>query len=517
MFVVRRSTHNPILSPRREHPWEALAAFNPSPVGCDGGTRIYYRALANPAALVSPYAGQSTIGMAFSEDGVHFHSRRQVIMPAEAWDAYGCEDPRATVFEGSTYVMYTALGGFPYGPDNIKVAMAIAKDGEDFKERHLATPFNAKAAAIFPERVGGDVVMLLTAHTDFTPDHPRPTIAIARAKNIEDFWDPAFWMKWHDNLPEHALTNLLRSDNDHMEVGAAPILTEKGWLVVYSYIENYYDESKRLFSIEAALLDREDPRKVISRTYPFLVPEEIYERYGIVPNIAFPSGAIVNGEDLDIYYGAADTACAKASVKLADLLQALDPSGPARTLTRAKENPILVPQGDGFEKVAAFNAAAIDLDGSVHILYRAMSGDYTASVGYARSQDGIHIDERHPTPAYVPRADFEQKHRAGNSGCEDPRAIVADGRVYMTYTAYDGERAPRGAITSISTEDFLAKRFDQWTMPALVTPDSVDDKDVGLLPETIGGKHLLYHRIDGRICADLVPSLSFEKRVSRCI
>jgi predicted GH43/DUF377 family glycosyl hydrolase len=518
MFVIRRSSHNPILSPRREHPWEALAAFNPSPIAVQGGTRVYYRALAHPAALVSPYAGQSSIGTAFSEDGVHYHSRQQVIMAAEAWDAYGCEDPRATTFEGKTYVTYTALGGFPYGPDNIKVAIAVSDDGVRFDERHLATPFNAKAAAIFPERVGGDAVMILTAHTDHTDEHPRPTIGIARAKKVEDFWNPQFWMKWHDTLKDNALENLLRSDQDHIEVGAAPIKTDRGWLLVYSYIEHYYDPSKRLFSIEAALLDLDDPRKVLARTYPFLVPEEVYERYGIVPNIAFPSGAIVNGDMLDIYYGAADTACAKASVRLADLLDALAPHR-AKTLVRAKENPILTPQGDGFEKVAVFNAAAIDLGGSVQILYRAMGADHTSTVGLATSADGTHIDERLAEPIYVPRADFEQKRGKpdGNSGCEDPRAVVIDGRIHMTYTAYDGVRAPRGAISSIGVEDFLARRFDAWTSPALITPDGVDDKDIGLLPGKVGGNYLLYHRISGRVCADLVPSLSFEKRVSRCI
>ena len=53
---------------------------------------MYYRALPNPAALVSPYAGQSTIGEAFSEDGLHFNIRRQVLMPEEPWEAFGCED-----------------------------------------------------------------------------------------------------------------------------------------------------------------------------------------------------------------------------------------------------------------------------------------------------------------------------------------------------------------------------------------------------------------------------------------
>ncbi len=188
-------------------------------------------------------------------------------------------------------------------------------------------------------------------------------------------------------------------------------------------------------------------------------------------------------------------------------------------LSRAPENPILEPRGSGFEEIATFNAAAVDLDGSVHLLYRAMSKDNTSTIGYARSENGITIDERLDEPMYVPRADFEQKNGNphGNSGCEDPRVSIIGERLYMTYTAYNGVQPPRGALTSISLADFCAKRFDKWTQPHLVTPDTITDKDLGLLPTVIHGNHLLYHRLSNHICADVLPDLSVEKRVSRCI
>lgn len=519
MFVVRRNQENPILSPNREQTWEASATFNPSAVQTDEGVRIFYRAIGAADALVPPYVALSSIGTAFSEDGVHFHSRRQVVAPGEEWDRFGCEDPRVTYFEGKWYCFYTALGGYPFGPDNIKVAVAIGDSPTTFTERHLVTPFNAKAATLFPERINGEVVLLLTAHTDFTHEHPRPTIAFARAKEVADFFEPDYWTSWHAHLAEHALPELRRAEDDHIEVGATPLKTPQGWLLIYSYIQKYYDERTRLFGIEAAMLDAENPQKLIARSYPFMVSEAVYEEYGMIPRIVFPSGASISGNTLSIWYGAADTVCAKATITLPDLLRALDPAGPARTFIRAKENPILVPQGSGFESRAVFNAAAIDLDGSVHILYRAMSANNTSTFGYARSQDGIHIDERLGTPAYSPRADFESKRGKpdGNSGCEDPRLVVIDDRVYLNYTAYDGVHNPRGAISSISVNDFLAKRFDAWTEPILITPDEVDDKDIGLLPEKREGNYVLYHRITGRICADLVPDLSFTKRVSRCI
>lgn len=520
MFVIRREEHNPILAPQRERPWESLATFNPSVVKVENGYRLYYRALGSPDVLQTPTAGISTIGTAFSEDGVHFHSRQQIIASEEPWDAFGCEDPRVTYFEGRWYCFYTALGGYPFGPDNIKVAVAIGDTPDTFTERHLLTPFNAKAATLFPERVNGDALLLLTAHTDWTADHPRPTIALARAKKVEDFFEPSYWQAWHEKLEEHALKTVRRRDEDHIEVGATPLLTPHGWLLIYSYIQHYYDERKRVFTVEAALLEKDDPRTFISRTEAILVPTEFYEEYGLVPNIVFPTSATL-GESglLDIWYGAADTVCAKASVKLHDLMRALDPKRPARTFTRSLKNPILAPQGNGFESRNVFNAAAIDINGSVYILYRAMDADNTSTIGLAVSHDGVSIDERLDTPIYVPRKVFEMKNGKpnGNSGCEDPRIVRIGDTLHMTYTAYDGVRAPAGAVSSISVDDFLARKFDKWSEPYLLTPENVDDKDLALLPEKIDGNYLLYHRINNQICADIVPDLTSGKRVSRCI
>ncbi len=515
MFVIRREPRNPLLSPQREHPWESLATFNPSVIREKEGWRMYYRALSNPVALVAPYAGQSTIGEAFSEDGIHFHSQHQVLVPSESWDAFGCEDPRATVFEGVTYLSYTALGGFPFSKDNIKVGIAVAKDGINFTTRHLVTPFNAKAFALFPERVGGKVMAILAVHTD----EPPAEMCLVAADSVEDFWSPDFWKTWYQNWQSHKLP-LKRDDKDHVEVGSIPILTEDGWLMLYSYIEHYFGGGERVFSVEAALLDRDDPSKIIGRTESLLVPEEIYEHYGVVPDIVFPTSTTFGDTDrLDIWYGAADTVCAKASVKIPDLLRALDPKRPARTFIRAEQNPILKAQGSSFESCLVFNPAAIDLKGSVYILYRAMDAVNTSTVGLAISKDGVTIDERLPQPIYAPREDFEAKlgSSTGNSGCEDPRIVRIDDTLYMTYTAYDGVHAPSGALTTISVDDFLARKFDRWSKPFLLTPEGVDDKDLALLPGKIDGNYLLYHRISSRICADLVPNLVSGKRVSRCI
>ena len=517
MYIIRRSASNPLLSPITDRQWESRAVFNGCPIKVGNITHMVYRALGRPDALMAP-GGLSTIGKALSLDGEHFQNRRQLIAPTEVWEKYGCEDPRVAFFEGQYIIFYTALGGIPFGPGNIKVAAALSKDLETIDEKHLITPFNAKAMALFPERINGKITVILSAHTDEPPTH----IAIAQCDKLSDLWDLSFWESWHANFDAH-IVNPLRFPGDHVEVGAPPIKTKDGWLLVYSYFQNYNEgEDKRVVGIEALLLDLNDPLKIIGRTRgPIMVPEEIYERYGMVPNVVFPTGVLLEKNRLDIYYGGADTVCAKASLNIDDLLSAIVPERRVELAVRAKENPIIIPNSaNPWESRAVFNAGVIDLGGKIHILYRAMSEDNTSVIGYASTKNGTKITERDTVPCYIPREDFEQKKGSsnGNSGCEDPRITVMDDTVYMAYTAYDGVHAPRAALTSISTEDFLAKRWDKWVRPVLVTPDTYDDKDMCLLPEKIGGQYMLLHRISPQICADFLDTLDFKKnRITRCI
>jgi predicted GH43/DUF377 family glycosyl hydrolase len=511
MFSVFRSPKNPFISPTRSRSFEAIGAFNPSVVAVENDVHVFYRAMAEPDDLRTPGRGFSTIGYALSTDnGETFGSRNQIISTSESWEAYGCEDPRATFFEGKWYVFYTALGGFPFGPDNIRTAVAIGTKPDVLTEKHLMAPFNAKAATLFPERINGDAILLLTAHTDFTEDHPRPTIGIARSKNVEDFWDPKFWLEWHAHLNDHAFPDVRRADSEHMEIGATPLLTEKGWLLVYSHIQNYYDEHNRMFGIEALLLDRNDPQHIISKTqFPFLVPEESYERYGLVSNIVFPTGARLQGDKLEVYYGGADTVCASASLSLSDLLSAMDPDERVNFVQRVGDGPILEPIAEHvWESMSVSNAAAIDIDGSVHLLYRAADGDNNSTLGYARLADAVHVDERLAQSVYGPREEFERH------GTEDPRLTVIDDTIYLAYTAFDGSYA-RGAISSLPVKNFLAHDFI-WTKPFALTPEGVNDKDLCILPELFSGKALIMHRIDPNICAELFAGLPPTRTASSC-
>ncbi len=503
MLTVERSQENPVILPNSQSAWEDLATFNGSPIKRGRAIHVLYRALGHPEIHHGKMLPLSTIGHAKSTDGIHFHEYEQFITPQEQWERFGCEDPRVTKFGDKYYIFYTALSTFPFSPPGITVGLAISKDLKKIESKHHVTHFNSKAMTLFPEKIGGKMMALLSVNTD----QPPTSIGLAAFEKESDMWSREYWDAWYDNLSSHAL-NLHKQDGDHVEIGATPIKTKKGWLLVYAHIYNY-GRSGQTFGIEATLLDLKNPQKIVGRTRtPLMVPQEEYEHYGMVPDIIFPSGAYVEKNDLHIYYGAADTTICRATTSLSELLdEMLAPESKLR-FERHKENPILEPiPENGWESVAVFNPAVFKEDGKIHIVYRAMGDDSTSQFGYAVSEDGTHIKERLSQPIYGPREDFEKKTHPGNSGCEDPRFARLDDDFYVCYTAFDGTNPPRVALTSISVDDFMARRFNRFARPKLISAPGIDDKDAILFPEKIDGQYVFIHRIQPSIHLNYINSL----------
>ncbi len=507
-MFIERSDKNPILKPNKDQSWEAEAVFNGCPIKKGKETYLFYRALSLPHyhALAQTKLMVSNIGIAQSKDGVNFSNRRHFIIPEESWEKFGCEDPRVTKLNNKYYIFYTALSAWPPKTEGIKIGLAISRDLKTIKEKHLVTPFNAKAMALFPEKINGKMWAVLTVHTD----KPPAQICLASFEKESDLWSESYWQKWYKNFERYSLP-LQRRPQDHIEVGAPPIKTKNGWLLIYSYIKNYFS-GERLFTIEAVLLDLKNPLKIIGRTKrPLLTPEEYYERIGLVPNVIFPAGAILEKNLIHLYYGATDTTCCLAFIDLPILMERILGSEKSIKLNRAKENPIITAKKEHlWESKATFNPGAIYLDDKVHIVYRAMSEDNTSVLGYATSKDGVHIDERLTEPIYVPRESFEEKKQpGGNSGCEDPRLTKIGNKIYMFYTAFDGKNPPRVALTWIMVENFLKKKWD-WSKPITVSPHDFANKNAVLFPEKINGKYIIVHRIGDDIDLAFVRDLNFK-------
>ncbi len=514
MVKFNRSNKNPILEPNEKKDWEAVAAFNPSVAFNGKKYFLLYRAVSKPQRRQGFELEISSVGCAEGNTYNSFRNTRDLVKPEFYWEAFGCEDPRVTKFGDKYYIFYTALSTYPFSADGIKIGLAITKDFKKIEEKHLVTPFNSKAMALFPEKINGKYAAILTVDTDTPP----AKIALAYFDKESDIWDQEKWEGWYSNLTSNIIP-LLRNRNDHIEVGSQPIKTAKGWLVIYSYIKDYFSQNK-VFSVEAVLLDLENPSKVIGRTKEsLLVPEKQYEFSGNVANIVFPTSALVDGNKLVIYYGAADTVSCIADCDLNELLDEMvitpEKEGElffkSKTLPNGFEryvgNPIIKPIVESpWEARATFNPAAIYLDEKVHILYRAFSYRNKSIVGYACSKDGVHIDERFPEPVYVARKVFEKRAAPDLwCGCEDGRLTRIDDTIYITYTAFNG-RVPRVAMSSISVFDFINRKWN-WTEPIVISSPSFDDKNACFLPKKIDGKFVIFHRPENYIGLNFVENL----------
>ncbi len=507
MVKAIRVSENTILIPNKDNSWESEAVFNGSVVKKGNTYHLVYRAMSSSQIIFGQNIELSTIGYAKSNDGIKYQDRRQFIFPEHNWERYGCEDPRITEFNGSYYIFYTALSDYPHTAAGIKVAVAVTKDFQKIEKKCQVTNFNSKAAALFPEKINNKMVMVLTVDTDKPPSK----IALAFLDKEDKLCSKDFWDEWRSNIDEYEL-NLVRDENDHVEVGAAPIKTKEGWLLIYSYIKNYKNPPP-VFGIEAVLLDLKNPTKIIARTpQPIMIPERDYELNGKVPNIIFPSGGLVENDTLNIYYGAADTSLCIARVKLKSLLEEMLKEGrePVK-LKRFRGNPIISPiPGSLWESKFTFNPAAVYEGGKVHIVYRAMNDQGKSVFGYASSSDGLHIDERIDKPIYLSKEDTRKKIHPIYHSCEDPRITKIGDRFYMCYTAFDGKTPTVVAMTSIKIDDFVSKKW-KWETPYIISNPIRSDKNTCVFPEKVKGKYVFLHRLEHKIWIDFVKDLKFSK------
>jgi len=186
-------------------------------------------------------------------------------------------------------------------------------------------------------------------------------------------------------------------------------------------------------------------------------------------------------------------------------------------LKKAKHNPIIKPESRLYwESKAAFNPSAVYHKGKVHVIYRAIGDSDISVLGYVKSDDGYFFDKqskemafyhkgKFATPKNVPQVIYSSGGGWGG-GCEDPRLTLLENRVYMIYTAFDGWGSVRIALTSISLDDFISRRWN-WKKPVLISPPGEVHKNWVLFPEKIGGKYAILHSFAPKILVDYFNSL----------
>ena len=163
---------------------------------------------------------------------------------------------------------------------------------------------------------------------------------------------------------------------------------------------------------------------------------------------------------------------------------------PFATWHRVSTQPILAPQGDGFESAGVFNPAVIEKDGKLVMLYRAQDGSGTSRLGYASSDDGAHFTRR-SAPVFYPETDYER-----GGGVEDPRLVKIGDTYYLTYTGYNKKDAQLCLATST---DLLNWKRNGVILPAYKGRWNTGwTKSGAILNEKIDGKYWMYFMADAK-------------------
>jgi predicted GH43/DUF377 family glycosyl hydrolase len=152
--------------------------------------------------------------------------------------------------------------------------------------------------------------------------------------------------------------------------------------------------------------------------------------------------------------------------------------------TRASNEPIVSPQGSGWESAGTFNPAVVFHDGRFVMLYRAQDATGTSRLGYAESADGVHFTRR-SEPVLAPETDYEE-----DGGVEDPRLQKFGDTYYLTYTGYNKKDAQLCLATS---RDLL-----RWNRKGVILPAYKGNWNKGwtksgaIVAEKIDGKYWMY-------------------------
>jgi predicted GH43/DUF377 family glycosyl hydrolase len=202
---------------------------------------------------------------------------------------------------------YTAFS--PSGP---LVSLATTKDFKSFTRLGPVMPPEDKDAAVFPRRFGNRYAMI-----------HRPVSAGSSGAHIWLSFSPDL-THWGDH---HILLQARRGawwDANKIGLSPPPLETPEGWLLLYHGVR--HTAGGCLYRLGLALLDLEDPRRVLRRSDEWVfAPEMPYERQGDVNGVVFPCGWILDKGSgaIRLYYGGADTCLALASAQLSDVLQYL--------------------------------------------------------------------------------------------------------------------------------------------------------------------------------------------------
>ena len=250
----------------------------------------------------------SHLRVARSSDGARFKVDPQpAIQPADQFEEYGCEDPRATLIDGVWHITYVSVGRL-----GISTSRLTTTDFRTFERHGMMFLPDHKDVVIFPGRIGGRYYAL----TRPMPGSFNHVLGVWIASSDD-------LVSWGGHRP---LALPRRGMWDSMRTGASavPFRVPSGWLELYHGVDGH-----GRYAMGALLMDAEDPTHAIARSpEPILAPSAPYEVSGFFNNTVFSCGHVAlddRGEMIRMYYGAADSCMAAADFDVEEILSSLTP------------------------------------------------------------------------------------------------------------------------------------------------------------------------------------------------
>jgi len=232
----------------------------------------------------------------FSKDGIHWDISDEPIAFQGAHPEIARRDfrydPRVCLIEDKYYI--TWCNGYHEYPT---IGVGYTFDFKTFYQLENAfLPFN-RNGVLFPRKINNCYYMLSrpsdNGHTPFGD------IFISYSPDMK---------YWGEHRCVMKVTPFEESAWQCLKIGAGsvPFLTGEGWLMFYHGVIRTCNGYR--YAMGAALLDRDNPGKVLYRTRDYILgPAAPYELAGDVPNVVFPCAALNDGKRVAVYYGAADT------------------------------------------------------------------------------------------------------------------------------------------------------------------------------------------------------------------
>jgi len=261
-----------------------------------------------------------------SEDGVNFTRFQNVVIRGDGTNhrdfTYGIEDIRIVKY-GSRFLLIGCGKVKPAfkGMNADRIAVYSTDDFTDITYHGMVESFDSRNAVPFSEPVNSRHYMLLRFHPNIHIDFLEAGIdqLLNPSKHI------GYWEKIYERRKQNLLLEIGHYPHEKEKIGPGTqvIKTDRGWLLIYHAVgeiegnicEAYglAEKIERGYSICAALLDLDDPRKVLCRTKnPIYIPSAPYELYGNdqypvdVAAVVFPVGAFVRKGKLILNAGAGD-------------------------------------------------------------------------------------------------------------------------------------------------------------------------------------------------------------------